>query len=478
MSTLKARWIGGVIRQGGQWFALCQTDSSSTDGTLVPVRVLPRLDLRRASSFVGLSGAQTITNIQLLDGIQTRLNRLSALNELGENLSVRRNGFAVTCEPLLVDIARGPGGYVGPEAVAIIKGSAVANQFGSEPAPAVVPASEPVQVPAPAPVASPVATPGVVDGAIGQLVQGIVEQVVDAKLGTISPTLDVDAITKIVDDAIQAKVSTPKVTNVIVNGVHVVSASTDLRHSAYANVAKLILAGQATYLFGGAGCGKTTLGKQVADDLGYEFHAETFHGQSTWAKVFGFRDASGTVRDTPFVQAIQRRSIILCDEFDACPSNVSIGLNSLTANGWVSTDNGVLWMHPECVLLFSGNTTLDGATAQFNSRSTGDLATKDRLFFLPFELDETLETDLTRKIAGDVRLADTWLRIVRIARRNVEALGTGGLRSAVTPRASYAGAKLLAQGFDVKFVAEGLLRKGVDARVWDSIRNGIDELRG
>lgn len=475
MSTLKARWIGGIIRQGNQWFALCQASASDTHGTLVPVRTLPRLDLRRASSFVGLSGAQTLTNVQLLDGILSRLNRLSLLSEPGELLSIRRNGYAVTCEPLLAEIDRGPGGYVGPEGVAIIKGDAVPNPFGSEP---VAPASEPVQAPAPAPVASPVATPGVVDGAIGQLVQAIVEQVVDAKLGTISPTLDVDAITKIVDDAIQAKVSTPKVTNVIVNGVPVVSASTDLRHSAYENVAKLILAGQATYLFGGAGCGKTTLGHQIAEDLGYEFHAETFHGQSTWAKTFGFRDASGTVRDTPFVQAIQRRSIILCDEFDACPSNVSIGLNSLTANGWVSTDNGVLWKHPECVLLFSGNTTLDGATAQFNSRSTGDLATKDRLFFLPFELDETLETDITRKIAGDIRIADTWLRVVRIARRNVEALGTGGLRSAVTPRASYAGAKLLAQGFDIKFVAEGLLRKGVDARVWDSIRNGIEELRG
>jgi hypothetical protein len=169
---------------------------------------------------------------------------------------------------------------------------------------------------------------------------------------------------------------------------------------------------------------------------------------------------------------------VLCDEFDACPSGVSVGTNSLTANGWVSTDHGIIRKHPECVLVFSGNTTLDGATAQFNSRSTGDLATKDRLFFVPFELDLELETDLTRKITGDDRLADTWLRVVRQARSNVEALGTGGLRYTVTPRASYGGAKLLRRGFDIKFVATGRIRKGADARVWDSIRNGIAELEG
>ena len=474
MSTLKARWIGGIIRQGGQWFALCQTDIDASDGVLVAVRHLPRLDLRRASSFLGLSGAQTITNIQLQDGIDTRLNRLSADHPLGSRLTVRRNGYSVTCEPLHFEIDRGPGGYVSPEGVAIIKGGAVPNGFASEPASST--ASEPV--PAVVPVSVPVATPGIVDGAIGQLVQVIVEQVVDTKLGNVSQSLDVDAITAIVNDAVDAKVSTPKVTNITLNGAPVVSASTDLRHKQYGDIARLILAGENTYLFGGAGYGKTTVAEQIADDLGYEFHAETFHAQSTWAKTFGFRDASGNVRETPFVQAISRRSVVLCDEFDACPSGVSIGLNSLTANGWVSTDNGVLRKHPECILVFSGNTTLDGATAQFNSRSTGDLATKDRLFFLPFQLDEELETDLTRKIAGDTRLADTWLRIVRTARRNVEALGTGGLRYTVTPRASYGGAKLLAQGFDFKFVAEGRIRKGAEARVWDSIRNGIAELEG
>ena len=90
-----------------------------------------------------------------------------------------------------------------------------------------------------------------------------------------------------------------------------------------------------------------------------------------------------------------------------------------------------------------------------------------------------MERDLTvSALDGDAVKADQWLRIVRKARANILALGpTTSARIAVTPRAAISGATLLRSGrFDFKYVANARLRKGIDDRTWDSVRQGIPEL--
>ncbi len=251
-------------------------------------------------------------------------------------------------------------------------------------------------------------------------------------------------------------------------------------HKQYGDVLKHILAGDELYLWGGAGAGKTTTVRQIATDLGRAFELVTFSAQTTEAKLVGFRDASGEVRETPLVTALRNGALVLFDEFDACPPGIAVAINTMSANRVVSTPAGTFDLHEDTVLVFSGNTALDGATSAYNGRSASDFSTKDRMSVVEFQYDEDLEYDLTcSALDGDGRMTAQWLEIVRACRRNVQAMGGAtSARIAVTPRAAIGGAKLLKAGFSFQYVAEARIRKGMDSKTWDQVRNNVPALAG
>lgn len=307
----------------------------------------------------------------------------------------------------------------------------------------------------------------------------MVNRAIDEALNNYKPSLDATEIRTLVTDTVNGIVSRPVINNIVVNGTQIASV-TGRRHHQYGDVMEHILCGDILYLWGGAGAGKTTVISQIASDLGKRFELVTFSAQTTEAKLTGFRDATGEVRETPLVEALKMPSIILMDEWDACPPSIAITVNAITANRMISTPSGTYEVHKDAVLVFSGNTNLDGATTAYNGRSATDFSSKDRASVVEFLYDLDMERDLTvTALDGDASLADSWLRIVRKARANVMALGpTTGARIAVTPRAAISGANLLRSGrFDFKYVANARLRKGIDDRTWDQVRDGIPELR-
>ena len=432
----KARWVFGVYKHRvfGITVRLGETEASALTENLSQ---LPRQDLRRACANVGLSGDASLTNAEMVN----------SLVDLSDHFTIPEGETSVKMCRRVVKNTSSTGVPVPPLSVPSVS------------TPTVQPSAPTV-------------------GGIEAMLDEMVKAACAEALLHYKPTLDANEIKDLVTDTVNGIVSRPIINNIVVNGSQVAS-TTGRRHHQYGDVMEHILLGDILYLWGGAGAGKTTVIAQIAKDLGKRFELVTFSAQTTEAKLVGFRDATGEVRETPLVEALQMPSIILMDEWDACPPSVAITVNAITANRMISTPSGTYEVHPEAVVVFSGNTNLDGATTAYNGRSATDFSSKDRVSVVEFLYDLDMERDLTvSALDGDVVKADQWLRIVRKARANILALGpTTSARIAVTPRAAISGATLLRSGrFDFKYVANARLRKGIDDRTWDSVRQGIPEL--
>lgn len=437
----KARYVHGIYRSHEVVTAStvrCEVSTVSGQREMVSLGFLPRQDLRRACVHLGLSGDMSRTNRDMV---------LEIVNVVTH--STEWNGEAVKVAP-----------FAG-------KSSAVPS------APKTVSEPTPVEPSVTVPTAS--STSG---GGLDEMIRRIVAETVTASLQGWQNPLDEDRVNELITEGVERIVQRPIVRNIVVNTTKVATV-TGRRHRQYEDVLEHILLGDELYLWGGAGAGKTTVISQIASDLGKRFELVTFSSQTTEAKLVGFRDATGEVRETPLVSALQEPSIVLFDEWDSCPPSVALTVNAVSANRMVSTPSGTYQVHPECVLVFSGNTNLDGATSAYNGRSATDFSSKDRVSVVEFLYDLDMERDLTiAELDGDSVTADKWLDVVRKVRANVLALGpTTSARIAITPRAAIKGARLLRSGrFTVKYVADARLRKGMDDRTWDQVRVGIPEL--
>lgn len=448
MGASKAGWIHEV-----RWYPTVEsvTVLRSPDGDKDNAKVfalggLGRTDIRRCCAHLGLSGAAERKNHEMLNDI----------------INVAKYAGSVShCEPNtnFVLVTRRHGN-VAP--------SATTPAVHADPTPASVVA----------PVAPAIPTSATsLDAVIMSVAEQTATRVVNDALASFDP-ISVDKIGDLVTAKVNDLVSRPVVNNITVNGSPTVTI-TDRVHKQFHDVLKHIAAGDELYLWGGAGAGKTTTVATIATKvLNRRFELVTFSSQTTEAKLVGFRDATGEVRETPLVSALREGGVVLFDEFDACPPAIAVAINTISANRMVSTPAGTYGVHPDTVLVFSGNTPLDGATSAYNGRSASDFSTKDRLSVLEFQYDEDMEYDLTvSALDGDHRTASQWLEIVRACRRNVLAMGGAtSARIAVTPRAAIGGAKLLKQGFGFQYVADVRIRKGMDSKTWDQVRNNVPAL--
>lgn len=443
----KARYVHGIYRSHEMVnIGTVRVEVSAEGGATenVSLASLPRQDLRRACVHIGVSGDMSRSNRDMVLDICRVVQS-----------STEWNGEMVKVAPFA--------GRSLPKATQTIVPAAPSEPAPSEPAVAV-----------PTPTTS-VSTSG---GSLDDVIRRIAEEAVRATLSGWKNPLDEDRVNELITEGVERIVQRPIVRNIVVNTTTVATV-TGRRHMQYEDVMNHILLGDELYLWGGAGAGKTTVISQIASDLGKRFELVTFSSQTTEAKLVGFRDATGEVRETPLVSALQEPSIVLFDEWDSCPPSVALTVNAVSANRMVSTPSGTYQVHPECVLVFSGNTNLDGATTAYNGRSATDFSSKDRVSVVEFLYDLDMERDLTiAELDGDVVTADKWLAVVRKVRANVLALGpTTSARIAITPRAAIKGARLLRGGhFSVKYVADARLRKGMDDRTWDQVRNGVPEL--
>lgn len=152
---------------------------------------------------------------------------------------------------------------------------------------------------------------------------------------------------------------------------------------------------QNAYIFGPAGCGKTTAAKQVAQAMGLNFGyiCLTAGASETW--LFGRNTPNGFI-EGEFSKIYKNGGVFLADEMDAADSNLLIALNTaIDSNQLLNPMSGeVITRHKDFVFIGAGNTNGLGATGNYNGRSRLDASTLSRFVFFEMNYDEKLEAVL------------------------------------------------------------------------------------
>lgn len=226
-------------------------------------------------------------------------------------------------------------------------------------------------------------------------------------------------------------------------------------------------------LVGPAGSGKTTAAAKVAKALGLDFQ---FTGAvASEYKLMGFIDAQGRIVSTAFRKAFLNGGIFLFDEKDASAPGATLAFNAALANRMCDFPDGTYEAHPDFIAIAAANTYGNGASRQYVGRNQLDAATLDRYVMLDWNYDEALEAaimglprpksaplpkDIAPAPADQVpELVRQWVERVQKVRRAVDKLK---VRHVVSPRASQAGAKLLAAGWEWADVEASVIWKGLE----------------
>ena len=226
-------------------------------------------------------------------------------------------------------------------------------------------------------------------------------------------------------------------------------------------------------LVGPAGSGKTTAASKVAEilELPFEFTGAV----DSPYKLTGFIDAQGRVVETAFRRAFLNGGVFLFDEIDGSLPGAVLAFNAATANRVFDFPDGTYKAHPDFIAIAAANTFGNGASRQYVGRNQLDAATLDRYVTLNWDYDHALEAAMlglprpggapvpkslepVSAVRASELLAD-WLRRVQSVRIAIDKLK---IRHVVSPRASQAGSKLLAAGWDWADVEAAVLWKGLE----------------
>lgn len=152
---------------------------------------------------------------------------------------------------------------------------------------------------------------------------------------------------------------------------------------------------QNAYIFGPAGCGKTTAAKQVAKAMGLNFGyiCLTAGASETW--LFGRNTPNGFI-EGEFSKIYKNGGVFLADEMDAADSNLLIALNTaIDSNQLLNPMSGeLIQKHKDFIFIGAGNTNGLGATGNYNGRSRLDASTLSRFVFFEMDYDEKIEASL------------------------------------------------------------------------------------
>jgi hypothetical protein len=189
------------------------------------------------------------------------------------------------------------------------------------------------------------------------------------------------------------------------------------------------------WIAGPAGSGKTHGAHMVAKALNLPWH---YNGALSMPhELLGFIDAGGTYHRTPFREAYEHGGVYLFDEVDASDNSALLALNAALANGTATFPDCQITRHPDCIVIATANTWGLGATADYVGRSKIDAAFLSRF---PVRIHWDYDSALEVAISGN----ESFARRVIAAR---ERARTHGIKVIIDPRASQAGAALIAAGF-------------------------------
>lgn len=164
------------------------------------------------------------------------------------------------------------------------------------------------------------------------------------------------------------------------------------QHYLFPLMVKIISAGVNVALVGPSQSGKTTAAINAAKVTGDgRFSVQSFSMATTKADIFGFIDATGGYKGTPFFHAFKEGFPFIVDEFDCCNPGIATLFNAAISNKVVT------FPHGETIVAGDGfrviacmNTAGTGATAQYVGRNRLDAATLARFVYLDVPYDDGL----------------------------------------------------------------------------------------
>lgn len=210
------------------------------------------------------------------------------------------------------------------------------------------------------------------------------------------------------------------------------------------------------WLTGPAGSGKTTAAKNCAKALGLPYR---FTGSiDTEYKLMGFMDAQGRIVNTQFREAYQNGGVFLFDEVDSSLPGALLAFNAALANGEAAFPDGIVNRHADFCCIAAANTWGLGANSDYVGRLKLDAAFLDRFAMMAWGIDEALEL----ATSGNMQ----WTKRVQSLRK---AALSKGVKSIISPRASYFGAALLKSGMDQERVEAKTIRKAMSDDQWAAV---------
>jgi len=232
-------------------------------------------------------------------------------------------------------------------------------------------------------------------------------------------------------------------------------------HKILGKVLDVASLGENVFLAGPAACGKTTLGEQCADALGYSFH---FTGSvADKYELTGFIDANGTFHESSFYKALtfaergESGAVFMFDEIDASVPVALVAANAALENGYFNFPNKrVEFDKSKVFFLACANTLGKGANRQYTGRYPLDDATLNRFWRGHMEYDTSIELSMAESAwleAGgsddQKSIAIDFAHEVIAFRRQLEDKNIVCL---ISPRHTRRGAGLLAKGWKLKDV--------------------------
>jgi MoxR-like ATPase len=218
-------------------------------------------------------------------------------------------------------------------------------------------------------------------------------------------------------------------------------------------------------LVGPAGSGKSTAGRQVAQELGLKFVTESCSPQMSKWDIMGFMGATGNYVPGVIRDAFENGGVVLLDEIDASNPAVLVSVNliaSVSVGETVTFPDGAdVPRHEDFILIAGANTFGDGASDEYVGREQLDAATLDRFAAIEWGYDESLEM----LAAGEG--AEAWVTYVQRVRKAAQAAQVDMM---ITPRASINGASLLRAGMARTTVESLVIWKGVSADAKCTVR--------
>lgn len=224
-----------------------------------------------------------------------------------------------------------------------------------------------------------------------------------------------------------------------------------MQHYITEDIIKIVSLGDPVMMVGPAGCGKTTVGEQVARALNLPFYITSTINDTH--ELTGFVDGYGKYHSTPFRKAFEFGGVWVADEIDAWDAAALLAANSALANGYATFPDSEtpVRRHEFFRMVATANTFGTGADRVYIGRNELDAASLDRFAVINVDYDLNLERAFS---GGNTK----WLEHVWETRKKVNE---NKIRHVVSSRAITKGSRALAAGLQWSNVCEWYLLKGM-----------------